>query len=272
MFDLETHVRAWREQMEASLGSNDEVIDELESHLREEFERQTGTGKPPEHAWSAATARLGDAGAIASEFRRAAGTFWLPTWVAGCVLVATAVCVAGFVVMRLGNGRFTPLLAAHVFAVTIGYVTTFAVGGMAVWAVLSADGRLGSFRSAAGRFTLVGLALTAVGVVLGAVWAKEHLGRYWGWDARETGAVFVVAAGLAMLCFALRPAGGSMALFLGLIGNIVVSLAWFAPPLMESTRAGGQTAAGYGLAAFVATQLILLALAYRRTLRTPSFQ
>ena len=39
---------------------------------------------------------------------------------------------------------------------------------------------------------LVGLALMTAGTFLGAVWAIESWGRYWGWDPKETWALITV--------------------------------------------------------------------------------
>ena len=39
---------------------------------------------------------------------------------------------------------------------------------------------------------LIGLALMTVGTFLGAVWANESWGRYWGWDPKETWALVTV--------------------------------------------------------------------------------
>jgi cytochrome c-type biogenesis protein CcsB len=39
---------------------------------------------------------------------------------------------------------------------------------------------------------LVGLALMTIGAFLGAVWANESWGRYWGWDPKETWALVTI--------------------------------------------------------------------------------
>jgi len=39
---------------------------------------------------------------------------------------------------------------------------------------------------------LIGLALMTVGTFLGAVWANESWGRYWGWDPKETWALITI--------------------------------------------------------------------------------
>ena len=41
---------------------------------------------------------------------------------------------------------------------------------------------------------LIGLALMTVGTFLGAVWANESWGRYWGWDPKETWALITIVA------------------------------------------------------------------------------
>ena len=42
------------------------------------------------------------------------------------------------------------------------------------------------------RVILVGFPLLTLGLVLGAIWAKEEWGRYWGWDAKETWALVTI--------------------------------------------------------------------------------
>lgn len=39
---------------------------------------------------------------------------------------------------------------------------------------------------------LVGLALMTIGTFLGAIWANESWGRYWGWDPKETWALITM--------------------------------------------------------------------------------
>lgn len=41
---------------------------------------------------------------------------------------------------------------------------------------------------------MIGLALMTVGTFLGAVWANESWGRYWGWDPKETWALITIIA------------------------------------------------------------------------------
>ena len=41
---------------------------------------------------------------------------------------------------------------------------------------------------------LVGLALMCIGTFLGAIWANESWGRYWGWDPKETWALITIVS------------------------------------------------------------------------------
>lgn len=60
---------------------------------------------------------------------------------------------------------------------------------------------------------LVGLALMTVGTFLGAVWANESWGRYWGWDPKETWALITLVVYAVVEHLRLIPKGKSSWLF-----------------------------------------------------------
>jgi len=213
------------------------VIDELESHLRDEVERLTRGGLPLDQAWPQAVARLGGPEQLAAEFAKVPpAAAWLPGRLA---VGALALLAVGLLVLLATsqNQRMGALLSSHVFTVVLGYLTAFAVAALAGWslavrAVRGADeaGSAG-FRWIVTPLTLACFALTAVGVALGAVWASEHMGRAWGWDAKEVGGAAVVLwAGLAWV---VARRGGRAGLAVGVVGGVVVLLAWFVPPLLD---------------------------------------
>jgi hypothetical protein len=167
-----------------------------------------------------------------------------------------------------------PLLAWHIVAVTGGYGAALAAGGLAAWAALAHvvgrwddDQRGRDLRAATQKLACGAIILTAVAIVLGAVWARDHLGRYWGWDLKEVGGIAVTAWSGLMLCAALfgpptgrRQNGATAALILlGVGGNIVVSLSWFGPPLVMGSGRGPGPGYGPYLAGFVAVQVMLMA-------------
>ena len=57
---------------------------------------------------------------------------------------------------------------------------------------------------------LAGIVLVSIGNILGAVWANESWGRYWGWDPKETWTFIVILVYGAILHFRLIPRLKSM--------------------------------------------------------------
>jgi hypothetical protein len=273
VFDLEQQIRQWRQAQAAALAGRAEVLDELESHLRDEVQRLVQTGQTPKHAWEAALRRLGEPRQLAAEFDKLpprGRASWLPARVvlsAEVVLVIALACMLG---LALRHGKIRPLLASHVFAVTAGYTATFAVGLLGAWSILTRamsgwDARRAqALRSAARKLTIAGLVLTAVGVALGCWWARENLGRYWDWDPREIGALGVLAwYGLMVACLLVRPSAERIGMLLAVAGNVVVSLSWFGPALLPDPHSyGGPSPWMLGfLIAFVVAQLLILGVA-----------
>lgn len=132
-------------------------------------------------------------------------------------------------------------LSTHVTTITVGYSAGLVAGAMAHVYIL---GRLIGYRKAdpafyAGLGRMVygvvcfGLLFSAVGTVLGGIWANESWGRFWGWDPKENGALMIVLWCLILL-HARR--GG----YIGLLGvNIgavilamVVAFSWWGVNLL----------------------------------------
>jgi len=67
MFNLEISIAEWRQQMLAA-GIQPAALEELESHLREELERQTRAGVDAQQAFESAAQTLGTAPGLVVEF------------------------------------------------------------------------------------------------------------------------------------------------------------------------------------------------------------
>jgi hypothetical protein len=273
LFDLEQRIQQWRRTQAQALASRPEVIDELESHLREEVQRLLQAGQTPELAWETALRRLGGPQQLAAEFDKlppAGSAFWLPARLVLISQIVLSVCLAGVVLMMLKQGKTRPLLAAHVYAVSIGYTTTFAVGLMAVWSILTRAisgwdaRRTEAVRATAWKLTLAGLVLTGMGVALGCWWARDNLGRYWGWDPKEVGALGVLAwYGLMLLCLRWRPLSERAGMLMGVVGNVVVSLSWFGTVLVANVHSYGVSPnLPVYLAGFLISQLLIFGVAF----------
>jgi len=281
MFDLEQHIREWRQAQAAALGGGGEVIDELESHLREEVSRLQQSGQALEQAWATALARLGAPGQLATEFAKVPEVRplgWLPARVVLAMYSILAVGLAWLLFVRWRDGRAGLLLGVHVLTVTLGYMAAFAVGALSVWAIVTRvivgwDARRNEgLRAIALRLSATGLTLTGIGVVLGGFWAHENWGRSWNWDMREIGGLGVVVWQATMLLCLLRSRRRA-AMLLGVTANIIVSLAWFGPALIEPLISPGGNQHGlhsYGvpvylgwlLGGFVAGHVLIFAAAF----------
>ena len=71
MFDLEQAIAEWRRQMSAAGIESPATLDELESHLREEMERQMRGGHDPQESFRIACQCIGRADALGTEFKKA---------------------------------------------------------------------------------------------------------------------------------------------------------------------------------------------------------
>jgi cytochrome c-type biogenesis protein CcsB len=89
------------------------------------------------------------------------------------------------------------LLSIHVALMILSYAVLAVAFGAALMHLLQGDkGRRHLWLPSARRCdeltyrsVLVGFPLLAVGVALGAFWANDAWGRYWGWDPKETAAL-----------------------------------------------------------------------------------
>lgn len=158
-------------------------------------------------------------------------------------------------------------LATHVTIITAGY-------GVCIIAALMAHFYLGlrltrdrkepqiiKLGTAIHRTSLLALLLTAVGTVLGGIWADQSWGRFWGWDPKENGALLIVL----WLIWAQhgRQSGNLRELsFMAMIGflNIIVGLAWFGVNLLGvGLHSYGFTSGlAYGLGAFCTVEIIMI--------------
>jgi hypothetical protein len=103
MFDLEPSIVEWRRQMLAAGIRNPEPLEELESHLREEFERQMRSGLSKPQAFEAATRQIGQARALNNEFKNSERTF----------MTRTLIILLGIFGVLFGPAIFLPALALY---------------------------------------------------------------------------------------------------------------------------------------------------------------
>jgi ABC-type transport system involved in cytochrome c biogenesis permease subunit len=162
-------------------------------------------------------------------------------------------------------------LATHVVVVTLGYSSTFVAGLLAVLYVV-----LGIFTKSLTQEMAKSLSkmvygivcfaalFSFVGTVLGGIWADQSWGRFWGWDAKENGALMIVLWNALFL----HARWGGMAKERGLIalaifGNVVTAWSWFGVNMLGIGlhSYGFMSAAFTWLMLFVTGQLVLIGFA-----------
>jgi len=160
------------------------------------------------------------------------------------------------------NTRFW--LATHVVCITIGYGCSLLAGTLAHYSLWQQWRGKPSSPLLLGTSVLA-LLFTAVGTMLGGIWADQSWGRFWGWDPKENGALLIVLWLAWLLHGRLTPylSATSFTAWLALT-NIVVALSWFGVNLLNvGLHAYGFTdAAAIGLGVFCALELALVVALY----------
>lgn len=125
MFDLEKAIADWRKQMLAA-GINAPVpLDELESHLREEIDRQRCPGMGEEQVFDCAAKTVGPAAALKNEFQKVERSWPL-----------TLVNLAGIAFLVIA-GFFSLMIAPKLFHHAAGIVPRFLALALVAVTVLS---------------------------------------------------------------------------------------------------------------------------------------
>lgn len=243
MPNTESFLNQWRATMSSAPNVTPEMLDELESHLRERIEQIIQSGVPEKEACERAATELGSSPAIAAEFRKLEAPSWLPVKIAVGIGIAIALAVAFRPFARPGGGV---LLGVHVFTITVGYTTALLLGALGfcfalqrAWSGFSPL-RLSSLSRVTFTFATVSTICTAIGIILGMIWSQREWGRLWGWDAKETGAFCIVLWMTGFLCaHRFRWVTTRGLLVASIFGSNIVLLGWFASNLPTVLHAYG---------------------------------
>src|SRR3954468_4232181 len=76
MFNLDQAIAAWRQQMSAGGIKTRAILDELESHLRDDIEQQLRSGIAAQSAFENAAREIGQPYALKTEFAKVGATTW----------------------------------------------------------------------------------------------------------------------------------------------------------------------------------------------------
>jgi hypothetical protein len=100
MFDLESEIQAWRENLARQKVGDGEILDELESHLREQIDRNVKTGMAQADAFMSAVAKIGAVKELKREFRKTSrkhivikASLLILGWLAAGFTLSYCICV-----------------------------------------------------------------------------------------------------------------------------------------------------------------------------------
>jgi hypothetical protein len=237
--NLEQSIADWRKALSAARDLGPDTLDELETHLRETIEQLVRSGMNEAEAFQRAVTQLGPPEEVASEFRKLSAFTWLPVRVMTAIAGAGVLILPAWLFSAFRHRHWDLLLAAHVFAVALGYSLGLLLGVLGICFVAQRchtefpPRRSEALGRGASLFAAAACGLSALGTILGMFWSHREWGRFWGWDVHEIGALSVVVW-LACILIAHQSRRFSVrALFLAsLIGGNIVLLAWFGPHLM----------------------------------------
>ena len=127
----------------------------------------------------------------------------------------------------------SPWFAPHVIVYMFAYATTGVATLLALWQLCRKQDQL----AAIDNLTRVGLSFLTVGMLFGALWAKEAWGNYWTWDPKETWAA------ATWLCYLIyihwrrcRPAAVRPALLWLLLCFVCLQMCWWGINYLPSAQ------------------------------------
>lgn len=130
-------------------------------------------------------------------------------------------------------------LATHVVCITIGYGCCLVAGLLGHiylllgWLSPQSAQAKEVYKNSLG-VSLVALFFSMFGTILGGIWADQSWGRFWGWDPKENGALWIVVWLLFLQHGRIAGILGNYSFALGLcFTNIIVALAWFGVNLLN---------------------------------------
>ena len=157
-------------------------------------------------------------------------------------------------------------LTVHVFTIALGFAGMI-LSGVVAHLVLYRGARMMPLYTLMYGTLIFGAVFTVLGTLLGGVWADFAWGRFWGFDPKECGALFVIL--WAMLALHLR-AGNLVSLrgfaIMNCFNVIVTFLCWFGVNLLGVGlhSYGFQSDSVFWLALFVVVDVAMIAgLVYR---------
>ncbi len=161
-------------------------------------------------------------------------------------------------------------LTIHVFTIALGFAGMILSGVVAHMALFRASSERTPLDSLLYGTLVFGAVFTMLGTLLGGVWADFAWGRFWGFDPKECGALFVILWAMLLLHLRVgRLVNARTFALLNCFNVIVTFLCWFGVNLLGVGlhSYGFQGGTAMWLAIFVAVDVLLIVLIERLVAR-----
>jgi len=130
----------------------------------------------------------------------------------------------------------SPWFAPHVIVYMFAYAVLGAATVLAVF-LLFKKTSLTSEMDIADNLVYVGLAFLTIGMLFGALWAKEAWGHYWSWDPKETWAAITWLAYLVYVHYRRLPRHNvRLALWTLVISFVLLQMCWWGINYLPSAQ------------------------------------
>lgn len=169
---------------------------------------------------------------------------WQYKWILGfsTLLAAVFVCINLFRPeihsKTLMPALQSPWFAPHVIVYMMAYALLGAAVVMSVY-LLFCKKEVGTDREMeiTDNLVYVGLSFMTLGMLMGAIWAKEAWGHYWAWDPKETWAAITWLSYLVYIHYRLyRPRSIRPSLWLIIIAFCLLQMCWWGINYLPSAQ------------------------------------
>ena len=171
---------------------------------------------------------------------------WKYKWILSfsTVLALVFICVNLFkpeihsraLMPALQSPWFAPHVIVYMFAYAVFGVATL----MALWMLIkdrNYHSQLSIINSQLDDLVYVGLAFMTIGMLFGALWAKEAWGHYWSWDPKETWAAITWFAYLVYVHYRQIPTHKpKLALWVLLVSFVLLQMCWWGINYLPSAQ------------------------------------
>ena len=154
------------------------------------------------------------------------------------VIAAAFFCVHHFMPI-LHSDTLVPALQSpwfrpHIIAYMLAYTLMASSAVIAIYQLITHHSPLTTHHS---PLTAVGLSLITIGMLFGALWAKEAWGHYWSWDPKETWAAITWFAYLVFIHYRQLPTHRPrLALWMLIVSFLLLQMCWWGINFLPSAQ------------------------------------